>query len=81
MAPHQPPSLRVWVSTQSGEHTTTCDMKQGNQVLKLQLSALAEAVCKGLTYISRMLPLLLSLSMEGINPHEGERHIQALVTG
>ena len=56
-------------------------MKQGSQVLKLQLSALAEAVCKGLTYISRMLPLLLSLSMEGINPHEGERHIQALVTG
>lgn len=44
------------------------------------LSTGSGTVYKGLTYISRMLQLL-SLSMEGINPHEGERHIQALVTG
>lgn len=31
-------------------------------------------------YISRILRLL-SLSKKGINPHEGERHIEALVTG
>lgn len=43
------------------------------------LSTGSGTVYKRLTYISRMLQLL-SLSMEGINPHEGERHIQALVT-
>lgn len=44
------------------------------------LSTGSGTVYKWLTYISRMLRLL-SLSTEGINPHEGERHIKALVTG
>lgn len=76
---NRPQFLREQVP-ESGEHATiTHDMKQRNQDFKLQLSALKEAP-QGLTYLSRMLRLL-SLSTEGINPHEGERHIQALVTG
>lgn len=81
MAPQkQPASLRVWVSKSVGQATTQ-DLKQGTHSLKLQLSTLTVAPCvKGLTYISRMLQPL-SLSVERINPHEEERHIQALVTG
>ena len=76
MAPLQPPDL--W--SLGGEHVTTCDMKVGGEGLKLHLSVLKVAPCvKGLTYITRMLRLL-SLSAEGINPREGERHIHELVT-
>ncbi len=68
------------INSKSGEYTSTHDLKQENQDLKLQLPVLAAAPCiKGLTYISRMLRLL-SLSMEGINPHERERHISERMT-
>ena len=59
-------------------------MKQEEKGFRSQASALrtgTSTVCTTLTYFSRMLRMLLSLSMEGINPNEGERQIQALVTG
>lgn len=77
----QPPPLRVPVS-KSGEHSTTHEMKQGNQQdLKLLLLALAVARCINDLPISAECCGCFLCQKEGINPHEGERHIQALVTG
>lgn len=77
MAPQQPPSLseslKEWWT---GHHPWHEAGKSRSHASTLS----SGTVYKGLTYISRVLRLL-SLSMEGINPHEGERHIQALVTG